>query len=579
MTTGNPLGSPSTTLLLPRRHVRLRWLAVASALVVVVALARNAGAAGVTPVAGQPFGACLDGTVPTPASPSKASQAKFNYILKGVVADPSGSHLYLAENRPNDSRIWKITPSQDLLESVAGGGTQVGNKAGDTVAAASALLDPVAVALDPRAADVVYIVNQDSLSSPPHLILKKLDQGKVRTIGDLGPGQPVDTAGMAIDGSGNAYLAAGTSNLMRFSVSNFSGVTNVGSGQFTGSVIGVAVDLAGSNVWVSANRGTKNPGALYKVDPGSGSAQALRQDLIDPNGIALDATGTRLFITQTGNNSVGNNSVQASVTEVDPATGKSLQGVGSGYARPTGLAVVNRANEKVDVFVQDTDNCMVGLVAGVPKYVPPSQPTTSVTPTTSPATDKKADQLVAPTIPTGQTGTQTQTQTQTGPQIQTQPDPNLSQSIAPRGDASGVGTGANPGFFASRSDTGLGLETGLNNAPPGGPPAPGPQFNATPAAPGAPPPPSPAPGAPFVPGGQSGAGPNVGLVGGDSQPPRGAVRYAMVGHRGDGRPVAGMAGVAIVAFFSCGLAFAARSEPGPRRPGAQAARARPRGAY
>jgi hypothetical protein len=379
--------------------------------------------------------------------------------------------------------------------------------------------------------------------------------------------------GLAVDGGGNVYVADVGVGVRLLRGGTGTAQTIAGG---VAHATALAVDPAGTTLFAvdhgHETGATTGDGVLYRIDVASGTVQKLRDNLRYPQGVALDLSGTRLFVAEEGGKKV---------VELDPGTGQLLQDVATSLGGPTGITV----DKDVDVFIQDGDACVIRKVEKVPAYVPPSSTPSSVTPDTVGGGDRQNSNLTAPTIPTGQTGSQTQGQGQGG----TAGDA-LPAGAGSRGDAAFGGDAV--GFTAGRSGAGaatdlggLGTAGGFQGAPnvvgslqPGVLPTP-----ISPPPPAAAPGPVAAPGAvpasPLVSGGHGApAAANVGVPAPGGQLPRPATRYAMVARGDDATTAAAVAGVCIVALFGGAVALAARLDgPAPAR--ASRTRCRPKGAY
>lgn len=547
-----------------RRNARLAWLATAGGIAALVLAGAGAGAGpgDIAPIAGQPRSDCLDVNVPA-AQPGSATTARFNYTLRGISVDADGDRLFVAESRTkpgrqggveNDSRIWGVTLGTDRLVSVAGGGEQ----AVDVAVAADASINPRAMAVD-RRTGTLHFLDQQVVEGQLSLLLRVLEDGAVRTVRSLGPGTS-DEVGLAVDGSGTVYYSQSGVGVRRITAAGSPGAPVAPS---VATATGLAVDAAGSTAFL-VDKGTydRTDGRLYRVDlAAGGQVQTLRSDLDYPAAVALDPSGTRLFVAE---------QASGSVVELDPASGQPLQDVAGPptLVGPTGLAVVTRSEEHADVYIQDGDGCAIHRVDRMPKKQVTTPSTPEQTTPTTPGDGDETRPLTTPTIPTGATGSETQAGA----------DPADVGSGAQAGRPF-AGSDAGAGFNAARPESAVGDAAGVGGAGPGG------QGAASSAQPGAagsvgpPPPASPAPGSGLAPSGHGApGGGNVGVAGAGGEAPRGAARYTMVAHRRGPGPLAALAGAAIVGAFGCALILAARAESG-RRARVAPARCRPKGAY
>ncbi|MBX3163212.1 MAG: T9SS type A sorting domain-containing protein [Bacteroidetes bacterium] len=240
----------------------------------------------------------------------QATAAQLNYP-SGVATDAAGN-VYII----NEHRIRKVS-SNGIITTIAGNGT--GGFSGDGGAATAAqLYNPSGVATD--AAGNVYIADVDN-----HRIRKVSSNGIITTIagnggiGFSGDGGAATAAqlnypqSVAVDGSGNVYIADGYNIRIRKVSSNGIITTIAGNGTqgFSGDggaataaqfwfSMGVATDAVG-NVYItdSNSRIRKvNSNGIITTIAGNGTGifsgdggAATAAGLIQPNGVAVDAAG------------------------------------------------------------------------------------------------------------------------------------------------------------------------------------------------------------------------------------------------------------------------------------------------
>ena len=195
----------------------------------------------------------------------------------GVAVDASGN-LYIADT--NNQRIRLVTASSSVITTFAGGGlsptTCAGttDSLGDGCAATSGKLNtPRGVALD--ASGNLYIADYGDNR------IREITGGNISTVagngtagfmGDTGPATMAELhspAGVAVDGSGNLYIADTTNERVR--------------------------KVTGSNIYTIAGNGTV--GFM-----GDGSA-ATAAEISGPTGVAVDASGN-VYIVDTTNNRI-----------------------------------------------------------------------------------------------------------------------------------------------------------------------------------------------------------------------------------------------------------------------------------
>jgi sugar lactone lactonase YvrE len=199
---------------------------------------------------------------------NQATAAKLN-MPYGVAVDASGN-LYIADM--NNSRIRLVTASSSVISTFAGGGlspttcTGTTDSLGDGCAATSGKLNtPRGVALD--ASGNLYIADYGSNR------VREVTGGNINTVagngtagfmGDTGPATSAELhspAGVAVDGSGNLYIADSANQRVRKVTGGYiNTVAGNGTAGFTGDAsaatgaeingpTGVAVDASG-NVYI-----------------------------------------------------------------------------------------------------------------------------------------------------------------------------------------------------------------------------------------------------------------------------------------------------------------------------------------
>jgi len=246
----------------------------------------------------------------TQGSANGTGAAASFYQPTGVAADASGN-IYVADNDNNQVR--KITPG-GVVTTLAGSGTK-GSVNGTGTAAEFAY--PLGVATD--AAGNVYVADFGN-----NLIRKITPAGVVSTLAGSGTAGAVNGTGtaaafnqpsaLAIDASGNIYVADYGNNLVRKI-----------------STAGVVTTLAGSGSAGSAN--------------GNGTAASFN----NPQGIAVDASGN-VYVADYGNNLVREISPAGAVTTL--GSGNSINnntGNANPFATPYGIAVDATGN----VYISD----------------------------------------------------------------------------------------------------------------------------------------------------------------------------------------------------------------------------------
>jgi uncharacterized protein (TIGR03437 family) len=300
-----------------------------------------------------------DGGAPT--------SAEFSSPL-GLALD-SSNNLYIVDSV--NERIRKISGGD--INTVAGNGT--GGYSGNAAAATSAeLLNPSAVALD--SSGNLYIADTSN-----HVIRMVTAGGTISTFagnntggyagdGGLAINAELDLpTGVAVDKSGNVYIADSANNVIR-EVSSGTINTIIGgfAGQFLNDPESVLVDSFG-NIYISEQSGyriSKFSNGNLTVIAGNGSnvfsgdnGPGVDASLNEPTGIALDSQGY-LYICDTINNRIRKLSPDGIITTIaglgnpgyfgdgGPATGALLY-------FPHGIVVDASGN----VYFSDTGNNIV----------------------------------------------------------------------------------------------------------------------------------------------------------------------------------------------------------------------------
>ena len=287
-----------------------------------------------------------------------------------VALDAAGN-LYIAD--VNNNRIRKVDSSGNI-STVAGGGSSLGDGGAATAAQLGA---PRSVALD--GAGNLYIADWSD-----HRIRKVDSSGNISTVagtgtqGFSGDGAAATAAQLnspwdvAVDGSGNLYIADRNNNRIRKvnSAGNISTVAGTGTAGFSGDGAaataaqlqnpqGVALDGAG-NLYI-ADRGNQR---IRKVDSagvistvagngmagfGGDSGAATAAQLWDPSRVALDGAGNLYIVDRVNDrirkvDSAGVISTVAGREQLSNPYGVALDGAGNLYIADTN----NQRIHKVD---------------------------------------------------------------------------------------------------------------------------------------------------------------------------------------------------------------------------------------
>ena len=293
-----------------------------------------------------------------------------------VAVDGSGN-IYIASTSNN--RVRKVDASTGNISTVAGTGT--GGYSGDGGAATSARLRPDNVAVD--GSGNIYI----SSSSNNRIRKVTASTGNISTVAGSGTAYSGDGAaaasahlydpvGVAVDGSGNLYIADSGNDRIRkvdASTGNISTVAGVGTNGFSGdggaatsaqfsAPVGVAVDGSG-NLYIAdsgndrirkVDASTGNISTVAGTGTGgySGDGGAATSARLRPDNVAVDGSGN-IYIASTSNNRV---------RKVDASTGNisTVAGTGTaGYSGDGGAATSARLNNPQGVAVDGAGNIYI----------------------------------------------------------------------------------------------------------------------------------------------------------------------------------------------------------------------------
>jgi sugar lactone lactonase YvrE len=294
-----------------------------------------------------PWGIALDGSgnvfvadwggdtvyeIPAAGGYTTVSDLDGKFDKPGGIALDAGGNVFVADSYRNV-----------VAEMLAAGGYAT------VVTVGSGITAPTGIAVD--GSGNVFIANQISTyvaesASPVTTSVKEiLASGGYVAVKTLGSdfGNP---RGVAIDGSGNVFVAD-TANQAVYEILADSGYVTVKSlGSGFSNPTGVAVDGSG-NVFVAnaeafIEPGIGTPGAVYEIlaDGGYTTVKTLGGGFIDPTGVAVDVSGNVVVADP------GNHAIYEALASGGFATVKTL---GSGFGDPVGVAVDASDN----VFVID----------------------------------------------------------------------------------------------------------------------------------------------------------------------------------------------------------------------------------
>jgi uncharacterized protein (TIGR03437 family) len=258
-----------------------------------------------------------------------ATSAQLNTPF-GVAVDASGN-IYIAE--ASNNRIRKVSAT-GIITTVAGNGTQ--GYSGDGGPATNAqLYNPFGVAVD--ASGNIYIAeasnNRIRKVSAAEIITTVAGNGAQGYSGDGGlatSAQLATPTGVAVDASGNVYIADRGNNRIRKVSAN-----------------GIITTVAG------------NGSSAYFGDGGS----ATSAELYNPSGVAVDASGN-LYIADYGNQRIRKVSAAGIITTVAGNGSQGYPGDGGPATsaelyNPSGVVV----NTSGSVYIADTSNSRIRKVS------------------------------------------------------------------------------------------------------------------------------------------------------------------------------------------------------------------------
>jgi serine/threonine protein kinase, bacterial len=301
-------------------------------------------------------------------SDGTGTAAGFNYPI-GIAADASGN-LYVGDQL--NEKVRKITPA-GVVTTLAGNGTPA---SADGTGNSATFYYPTGVTVDPSGN--IYVTDLGG-----NTIRKVTSTGVVTTVaGDGGSGSANGAAatatfrsptGVAIDKSGNLYIADAANNMIRMItpggiVSTLAGSGPQGSADGTGAAAsfyypyGIAIDASG-NLYVADARNNKirkitsagvvstfaGSGGLGSAD-GTGTAASFNY----PAGIAIDSAGN-LYVADVDNSEIRKITPAGVVTTVaGSTTAGDTDGTGSAaaFSYPYGVTVDKSGN----IYVTEQGN-------------------------------------------------------------------------------------------------------------------------------------------------------------------------------------------------------------------------------
>ena len=306
------------------------------------------------------------------SSNGSGSAASF-YYPEGIAFDSNGN-LFVADQGNNEIR--KITGSGSV--STIGGTLVPGNTNTSTVGVAALFNGPTGVAID--ATNNIYVADFGNnlvrkIAATGGIVSTLAGSGKAGNANATGTSASFNgPAGVAVDALGNVYVADFNNNLIRLInpagvVSTFAGSGSAGNANGTGTAAsfngprGIAVDASG-NVYVADAKNN----LIREISPlgvvttlagtgvaGNSSGAANASTFNYPSGVAVDANGN-VFVADANNNLVREISVSGTVSSL---AGSGYLSLISPFNAPTSVAI----NTTGVVFVANTDGNLVQKVS------------------------------------------------------------------------------------------------------------------------------------------------------------------------------------------------------------------------
>lgn len=313
------------------------------------------------------------------------NKARLNLTHGGLAVDSGGS-VYIADNY--NTRIRKVTPD-GIIHTVAGSGRF--RLSSNLPATSTALYAPMAIAFDPSGSLYVAepFLNRIRKISAGGVSTDFAGNGEASFAGDNGPATSASffwPFGVAADRNGNVYIADSLNRRVR-RVSPDGGIATFAGGGSSAYGIGdngpataaflhgpqrVAVDASG-NVYIAEYNGNRirkvTPGGTITTIAGTGQSgysgdngPAVRATLSGPNGMAVDAAGN-LYFADTENNVVRRLSASGIIstvagTGIGGYTGDNGPAVKATLRSPFGVALDQAGN----LYIADSGNYVIRRV-------------------------------------------------------------------------------------------------------------------------------------------------------------------------------------------------------------------------
>ena len=244
-------------------------------------------------------------------------------FLPTAAAVDSSGNVYIVDYYNN--RIRKVTASTGVITTIAGNGTA--GYSGDNGPATSAELNlPAGIALD--SAGNIFVVDTQNvrirkITAATGIITTVAGNGTLGSGGDNGPATAASMAypdGVAVDNSGNIYIADTDNGMIRKVTASTGVITTIAGTGYVGS---------------SGDNGPATNATLYY-----------------PNAVALDGSGN-VYIADSANNKIRR--ITGSTGIITTAAGSGT----AGYTGDNGLATSATLNDPFGVAVDSSSNVYV----------------------------------------------------------------------------------------------------------------------------------------------------------------------------------------------------------------------------
>jgi uncharacterized protein (TIGR02597 family) len=315
-----------------------------------------------------------------PTSPGMVNATGVNALFntpQGLAIDGSGN-LYVADT---GNQLIRMVTSGAVVSTFAGVSGTVGSS--DGASGSAKFWDPTGVAVD--SANNVYVA--DSFNNTIRKIASATVTTPVGSVGNMGSADGSSTTarfwqpqGLAVDASGNVYVADSGNGTIRkivgTTVSTIAGAASIGSANATGATArffspsAVAIDSSGNayvadtqnhTIRIVTSAGVASTLAGTAGVSGTSDGNGGSALFNSPQGIARDSSGN-LYVADTANHAIRKVTSGGTVTLFAGTIGTSgsIDGTGAAaqFNNPHGVAVDGSGN----VYVADTGNHTVRMI-------------------------------------------------------------------------------------------------------------------------------------------------------------------------------------------------------------------------